>query len=447
MPSSHSSSSDSNNTEILRNGIYCSIITWMLRLAVGGTFIFSGFVKSVDPRGAIYKFEEYFAALHLPVFHSFILVAAFALCILEFLIGAFFIFGCYRKSTPVIAFLFMCVMTPLTLWIALTDPVKDCGCFGDALILSNWDTFIKNVILTAAIVWLMKFNKRSAALIMPELQWISIVVSSLFIVFIASIGYISQPLIDFRAYPVGGSLVENSESSQDDEEDNFIFEYTNGKEIRHVGVNDELPSEEDGWQFVKRIEKPVADSENKSGTTESHRKTFRLWSIDGEEDLTSDAVKTNGDEILILMPELKNVSPAMTWKINSLYDYSVSNNIKMAAVVSGSTEEIEIWKDLSMPQYEIYTGDDTSIKEVARGNPAIVYLSNGKIKWKSTLNALDVEDFKSVKGNDSLKNINFSATRTLYNTICIYVITMLALIGLSFSPKLFAMIQTPFHKK
>ena len=162
------------------------LIKWLVflsRLVVGGTFVFSGFVKALDPYGTAYKFEDYFSAFHLEFLSSFTTLFAVALAVVEFLLGVHLLFGSYRKSTPRLVFLFLCVMTPLTLYLAIANPISDCGCFGDAVHLSNWATFFKNVVLLGLTVFLLYTNKRLRGLYNKEVQWLTGLYSLVFVLF------------------------------------------------------------------------------------------------------------------------------------------------------------------------------------------------------------------------------------------------------------------------
>ncbi|MDE6022038.1 MAG: DoxX family membrane protein [Muribaculaceae bacterium] len=160
------------------------VITWLLRVVVGCVFILSGLTKGIDPWGTYYKMTEYLTAMHLPIseWGNTVLVLVFILFVLEFIVGISLVLGCFRKASPIIAALFMLVMLPLTLWIAVSDPVADCGCFGDFLVISNWSTFIKNCFISIGIVWLLKFNIKAKCLISPYLQWIAALGAGCFIV-------------------------------------------------------------------------------------------------------------------------------------------------------------------------------------------------------------------------------------------------------------------------
>ena len=124
------------------------VLLFIFRILFGVLFIFSGFVKGVDPLGFTYKIEDYLLAAgpFFAQFSTFALPVAIALSSIEFLIGVCILLGVRLKEISILGLFFMLVMTPLTLWVALKNPVTDCGCFGDALVIGNWTTFWKNVV-------------------------------------------------------------------------------------------------------------------------------------------------------------------------------------------------------------------------------------------------------------------------------------------------------------
>jgi len=181
---------------------------------------------------------------------------------------------------------------------------------------------------------------------------------------------------------------------------------------------------------------PVSGSAN--DTAEKNLdKGFRIWNEEGSEDVTDEVTGPEaGRQLFILMPDLSSVSTASSWRINSLYTWASRNGIDMLDIVSGSAEEINDWKDLSMAEYPIYTADDTSIKEVARGNPAVVYAENGKVVWKSTLRSLPIDDFLSPGTSDDPMSFRRDDHRTLMNLSLIFISVMAVLMVLSFLPRL-----------
>lgn len=406
---------------------FIHVATWMMRAVVGIVFAFSGFTKAIDPWGTIYKFDDYLAAMSLTVWPNLVLVAAFLLSGIEFICGVFLLTGCFRKSVTILVALIMAVMLPLSIWIAMVDPVADCGCFGDAYIISNWATFGKNVVLSACVVWLLLYNKRCHWLITPALQWLALVVSAVFIVAIELCGYAMQPLIDFRPYAVGSTLIDTTQ--EEGPEYSFIYE-KNGirKEFR---IDDDLPSEESGWVFVERTELPNTGSEEERT---GHANNLRIWSKDGDDDVTEEAIAPVGKELIVMMPDLSLVSPATTWKLNSLYEWSQKNDVTMIAVVSGSSDEIAQWEDLSMASYPIFTADDTQIKSVVRGNPGVVYLIDGVIQWKSTLSAINTDDFQSSDTSHDAANFGLDDRNVLRSLAYTYLSVMAVLVILSFLP-------------
>lgn len=367
------------------------VLTWLMRVAVGSVFIVSGLSKAIDPWGTLYKTNEYLSAMHIPIvdWGNTVLALVFILFSVEFIIGVSLMLGCFRKAAPIMAALFMLVMLPLTLWIAITDPVADCGCFGDFLIISNWATFIKNCFISIAVVWLLKFNTKARCLVAPYVQWLAAVGTAAYIVVVGYIGYWQQPTVDFRPYKIGQQLF--AEETEPEYEPKYIFVYEKDGETKKFSEDDEIPDEEDGWTFVRREEQEFVRNEKALQSPTVATADFRVWSEDGEEDVT-ESLSGYDRQIILLVPDINSLSMATSWKINRLYDMAKTDNTEFFAVVAGSPDAIEEWRDLSSGQYPIYTAEDTSIKELARGNPALVGLKDGRIIWKSALSALRLDD-------------------------------------------------------
>lgn len=403
--------------------------TWIARIIVGGVFVFSGFVKAVDPWGTIYKFDEYLAAMDFGLWPNLLLVGVFSLCALEFMVGVFMVFGCFRRLTAWLGLSIMCFMLPLSFWVAVADPVADCGCFGDALVISNWTTFFKNILLTVGALWLVLHLRSTHWLVTPAIQWIAFVASGLFIVGISLAGYIYQPLVDFRPYPVGERLIPEEDESDVDENE-FEFVYQNNGETVVVSENDELPDEADGWKFVERREIRRGGGH---ASSDGGDKLLRIWDEASTEDVTYSVIHEDGRQIILFMPQLSDVSIASSWQINSLYTWASRLGIDMFAVVGASGRDIEKWVDLSMPSYPIYTAEDTSIKEVARGNPSVVYIEDGVIRWKSSLRALDSDDFLADGTSDDPMFFARNDRRMLISFAVPYFFVMAILVILSFA--------------
>ena len=414
------------------------ITTWVIRIIVGGLFIVSGFTKGIDPWGTIFKFNEYIGAWGYEVWDSLVLVGVFILCIAEFITGFCILTGCFRRTSSIAAILIMAFMLPLTLWLAIKNPISDCGCFGDAIKLSNWETFYKNIILTLGTLWLLFFNKKVSCLINPYLQWIGLLAAGIYLFAIAWIGYYYQPLIDFRDYKIGTRIVDDEEDISEDEDDFLRFKYRKNGIEKIFSITDELPDESEGWEFVERFYEFPDNGEGfapKVSMTPANEKGLRFFSENGREDLT-DEVIGNGRQLLLMIPNLTEVSAAKTWKINSFFEWCNKNDIEMLATVGGNPYEIDQWKNISLAEYPIYTSDDTAIEEVVRGNPGIVYLEDGIIKWKSSLKSINIDDFQKETYSNDPMSFARNNNRILWNLTWIFLAIELLLILFSFFPTL-----------
>ena len=147
----------------------------LCRLLLAVTFILSGFVKAVDPLGTQYKINDYLEAMGLGGLPDWaMLVASVLLAAVEFCLGIFLLFAIRRRLTSRLILLMMAVMTPLTLWLAIANPIHDCGCFGDAVVLTNWQTFWKNIVLLGCAVVVALWPKEMFRFVRESNQWIVI---------------------------------------------------------------------------------------------------------------------------------------------------------------------------------------------------------------------------------------------------------------------------------
>mgnify|MGYP000000524936 CR=1 FL=1 len=420
--------------------IATAVVGWLLRIAVGATFIFSGFSKAVDPYGTFYKIGDYVAAWgwHLP--DNIVLTGAFGLFSLEFALGLMLLLGCFRRAAAIASLVVMAFMLPLSLWLALADPVADCGCFGDALVISNWSTFWKNVILTLGCIWLVRDNTRLHWLVTPALQWVSLTLSIAYPVCLGLTGYLIQPPVDFRPYKVGGPLVEVGDDSSDQENVKLIYKGPDGKEDS-FSVDAELPSEEDGWTFVRQ---------EKSAPARPVSRSSALRIYQGDEDVTSDVVRPDTRQLVLFMPSLSDINVRDTWPINSLYAYCRDYDIDMFAVAAASPEAVEAWQDISLAEYPVYTAEDTSIKEVVRGNPALVFLESGRITWKQTLEATDVDALRAdvlSPRHQNIESVALPVRQYMNRATLLLVLLQAILVGFSFIPVAWRHCRKPSKKE
>ena len=406
---------------------WCRLLTVLMRLTVGGVFAFSGFVKGIDPWGTSYKVTDYLTAMGLEQWTGPALLIAVALAAIEFMLGIAIVVGAYRRSAPWLALLMLAVMTPLTLWLAVTDAVPDCGCFGDALHPSNWATFGKNVLLTLGVIYLLAFNRSVPSIYGPAVQWMVMAVSFALVMAVAYYGYFYQPLIDFRPYPVGTRLVSAGIGDTDEEEngeEDFIFIYSrNGEE--HEFTIDSLPDEEDGWEYVTRYHarRPHGKIIIQNGNQEG----IAILDEDGN-DVTIDVLADSRRTVLLLFPDLPHVGVVNSYALNELNDAALVVDADVVGLTPATAEEIEQWKDISMASYPIYNMDDSELKMVARGNPAVVYLEDGVIRWKRTLTSLDEAD-QPIELSDMGKE--YDADRIVTRLMILFMAALVAILLLN----------------
>ena len=286
------------------------------------------------------------------------------------------IFGIYRRFTPAMMLLAMLVLLPLTGYLAITDAVPDCGCFGDALVLSNWSTFAKNVLLTPLILYLCAYNRFVKNVYGFAVQWMVAFLSMAYALVLAFIGFYMQPLIDFRPYPVGAPIVSLYEPSDEPE---FVFTYEkNG--VKQSFTIDSLP--DDTWTYIDR--RPIHGTKRSDAPD-----AIAITSLDGTP--ADSVLLSSGEQILLLFPDLDKVGIAYTYLINEMYDYARSHGIDVVGLTSADAHAVAEWNDLSMASYALYSIDDSTLKMIARGNPAVVYLRDGHVVWKRTLQSISME--------------------------------------------------------
>ena len=172
------------------------------RLIVGLVFIFSGFVKAVDPLGFQYKLQDYFEAFGIGYWFPPIipLLIAIVVAVIEFSIGVSMFLGIKKSISTFLAFILMAFMTPLTLVIAIMNPVSDCGCFGDAWVITNWQTCGKNVGLLAFSYMAFKWRKTIVSVISAKTDWLVSMYTILFVLILSFYCLHYLPFIDFRPF-------------------------------------------------------------------------------------------------------------------------------------------------------------------------------------------------------------------------------------------------------
>lgn len=306
-------------------------IQWIVvntcRLLVSATFIFSGLVKLLDPAGTSYKIEDYAAALGIAALAQppLPMTIAVAMAVLEFTLGIYLFFGIRRRMTTYSILILMLVYTPLTLWLAQTNAVADCGCFGDAVHLTNWQTFLKNVLLLAASLIIFWRGNLLTRVISESTQWIISLYSLGYALFIAFLCIYAEPIIDFRPFHIGQNIPRAMEWPADPEALPEILDF----------------------------------------------------------DVDPTLIEDTSYVFLLTSPHLEMADDGNFNEINDIFDYASHYGYRFQGLTASDGQAISRWQDLTGAQYAFDFADELTLKTIARSNPALILIHDGTIvgKW------------------------------------------------------------------
>lgn len=357
------------------------------RIVLAVTFVFSGFVKIVDPKGTQYKFVDYIQAFGweawVPEFVP--LALAISLAVFEFCVGINMFFGMRRRFTSWLYLLFMLVMTPLTLYLWLTNPVEDCGCFGDAITLTHAETFIKNIVLLFMSWVVFRYFRLMTRFISERNQWTISLYSIVFGLILACVSLYRLPVFDFRPYHVGADLKAAMEIPEGAESPVYETTFVMEKD----GVREEFTLEDypdDTWTFIESKTKMVSEG----FIPEIH--DFSIILTPEGEDITMNVLADTSYTFLLIAPHLEEADDSNVDRINELYDYCVEHQYAFYCLTASGDEMIENWKEFEGADYPFAIADDITLKTIVRSNPGLVLLKNGVVYNKWSCNTLPTSD-------------------------------------------------------
>lgn len=361
-----------------------SIIGTTARTLLAITFLFSGFVKAIDPLGTTYKIEDYLKAFG-GFFNSLLPLAPTAAWILiaaEFLIGFCLLLNIKTNITAYLALLFMIIMTPITLYLAITNPISDCGCFGDAVKLTNWQTFYKNIILLLLVIILLLTKKYSYPFLKPTTQLILLAAATTFIFIWMIITITNLPLIDFRPYKIGNNIPQLMQYPDDAEPDQYqtLLIYEKNGQQQTFTLQD-YPRGDSTWHFIdqqtklikKGYEPPIHD--------------FEIINLDGD-DLTDDILQMPSVNLIIMYDLNKTSQTKKTIKNLQNIISAAQQDSQPLFILTGSNED-DIYNFCNQHTFlttELFClSDPVTLKTIVRANPGLVTLTNGTITNKKNL--------------------------------------------------------------
>lgn len=406
-----------------RSETVCKIGVEACRLLVGVVFIFSGVVKAIDPMGGAIKIDDYFSAFEMAALHPISVLLSFNLSAVEFTLGVCLLLGVYRRYSSFLTLAFMSFMTLLTLYLALFDPVSDCGCFGDALILTNWQTFFKNIVLLAASWVIYRGNRRMLPIYTYKVYWFVALFAYAFAVGFAYQNYNHLPMIDFRPYKVGANIPALIEVPEGTPEDEYHYSFIYEKDgVKKEFSLEDAPTEDSTWHFVE------SKTELLKREYVPEVEAFNFYNIIGE-DVTDRVLHSPRPVFLLIAPKLEEADEGRVDEISNIYDYADDNKMDFFCVTGSDEESMIAWSDNTGAEYPFLLADDVLLKTIIRSNPGLVLLNEGTIlaKWhyndfpqEEALKQV-VDDCLSGKGNSGKEELPLTTNVLTFSIPLLFV--------------------------
>lgn len=360
-------------------------LTWSLnvisRVIVGLVFVFSGFVKGVDPLGTSYKITEYmttwsFFGISFEGFVPLATALSVALVVLEFTVGVMLLFGSFRRITAWVLLLMMLFFTGSTLYDAITNEVTDCGCFGDAVKLTNWQTFGKNVVLMIFAIWIfITMNVRRKK--RTEHDVLVFVFSAVIMIIFALFNINNEPCIDFRAWKMGNQMMDMDDSLE-------VKSYVTYRNTM-TGETEEFLSSE----LVNKMSDPEWEKNwewESSRVEDPHEiKADGFSMLDMEmEDHAHELIGSTDYLLIVTIHHLEKVDAKGIRAMQQIMEMADENGVQVVVLSSALPEDIQSFLyENKLDNLEFYFADATAIETMARSNPGFVLMKEGRVmgKW------------------------------------------------------------------
>lgn len=363
------------------------------RIFIGLVFLFSGFVKAVDPLGAQYKITDYLMAFGLDWLVPLSLFFAIALNLAEFLIGFVLVFGVKMRLFAWGSFLFMLFFTPLTLYLAIQNPVSDCGCFGDAWVMTNWETFYKNIIFMAMAIIVFIHRYRYWERMIPTGAKNTIIGIGVFIgigLQLYAVRY--DAILDFRPWKVGNHISKLVVPTPEKSEIFLIYKNT------VTGANEEYTSQTLPWQDEERMALLEFVEQRKiiiEPFIDAPIHDFIIINDEGY-NITDELITYPQFHFLAVSYDLAQINKNAISKLTSFAIACQNDNINFHFITGSTPTEIDAFVKENKPSYNIYNADPTALKTIIRSNPGLLLLKEGFVvdKW-SHRRIPEYSEFKS----------------------------------------------------
>lgn len=381
-------------------------LSLMAQWLLAATFLFSGFVKAADPMGMEHKVEAYlqvvgdyvpWVSTHLHAGTVYLDVTVILLAAFEFLLGIYFLFGIHQRLSTLLGTLFMTAMTAITVYIFIYDPVPDCGCFGDAIVLTNGQTLLKNVVLLVCVVGLLCCRKYMVRFIGRGAEW---VVTNSSIIYIVALGLYSLwflPLIDFTGYRLGTNIQEA-----------MMGEY----DTKYVYA-------EDGKTILS------AESQQVKAPTIDEFSLIVSDSIDIADEILADSSFT----YILSIPRYETADNGCSDQLNDIYDFVVDNGYNMYCATTMTDEEKEAWCDRTGAAYPFAEASAEMLEAMVRSNPGLLLVHNGEIVGKWGKHQIPNEEDLSAENLAKLsEDAKHTTTNQTYIRLSLFYLGLLAFV-------------------
>ena len=392
------------------------------RFAFGLLFVFAGFLKAVDPIGTALKIKEYIGAFHLDSFDFLSIPLALLLTWAEFLVGVAILKGLRMKLFSKIALLFISFFTLLTLWITLANPVSDCGCFGEAIHLSNGATFFKNLLLLGAALVIFFNRGKYSQIARSNVEWGYLVIYSILITGLQIYSLRNIPQIDFGIYKPGTDLIARQKQYQEREyETTFIYSKDG---VEKTFTINSLP--DSSWSFVD------AKTVLVRGATEDASVDFSFMDSQGNH-IGNEIVETKGPVFFISIYNAKALTPRAVRKIMTLADTLYKHNLQLYIISANSVETtqalFEPYEQEDGRTYSILYSDYKAVISFNRSSGGLTYVNNGIIIKKWARENYPIDNITDIlKEDPEIITAQTRISEQLFAEISLFVILCLIMI-------------------
>lgn len=360
------------------------------RILVGVCFIFSGFVKAVDPWGTALKVNEYLSIYGIEWLSPISMIFSIWLCGAELMMGLMLLFRVRTRLISIFALVSMSFFTLLTFLSATWIPVEDCGCFGDALRLSPWKTFFKNLIILPMVVVVWYRYRHQRIFVINKVE---VALATLFCVVAMGVGtycYFNLPLIDFLPYKVGANIYEminrqHDTGSEEINEEEYVLVYRNRRtnKLREFSIDDKEWQNEEKWEWVEtRVDNEVS-------AVHTLVSEFSITSADG--DVTSQILARKGMVYLICVTDLNDISGDCRRRLRSVVEHAASNGGLAVCLTPQIMRELTYYSFDGSEPVKCYNIDATVLKTLLRAKNGLVVLEDGTITGKYNCRNIDFE--------------------------------------------------------